>query len=80
MKNYATQTDIITTPDAIYAPGGLVKYQGELYIAESFSWDDWNKTWTYCLLHPTWGEWAVAVPESELSCNSHKGAKLLNST
>ena len=76
MKNYATQTDIITTPDAIYAPGGLVKYQGKLYTAESFSWDALKGTWTYCLLYPNrtgycskW-DWTLAfeaVPESELS-------------
>ena len=73
MKNYATQSDIITTPDAIYAPGGLVKYQGELYIVESFSWDALKGIWTYCLLHSI-SEYFLgglpafeAVPESELS-------------
>ena len=75
MKNYATQTDIITTPDAIYAPGAVVKYGHTLYAVWSFSWDDWNKTWTYCLApggNPVGMNGMVieelqAVPESELS-------------
>ncbi len=51
MKNYATETDIITTPDALYAPGAKVLYQDRVYTVRDFMWNTLQKTWTYCLTH-----------------------------
>jgi len=67
-KDYATETDIIEIPDAIYAPGAPVKYLGASYTAESFSWDHRGQTWTYSLMKngiPV--AYLEEIPEAELT-------------
>jgi len=55
MKNYATETDIITTPDPVFYPGDLVEYSENdtpyNVTVESHSWNDRKKSWTYTLVY-----------------------------
>jgi len=50
MKNYATETDIIKTPDALYQPGDKVQWMNRQVFVRDFAWDILNGTWTYCLV------------------------------
>lgn len=81
-KNYEFESDIIETPDALYAPGTLVRYSGtydldydntppqeRIYTVQDFAWDTLKKTWTYCLTRDTFGEDQIAfydAPEADL--------------
>jgi hypothetical protein len=58
MKNYATETDIITIADPLFYPGDKV-FWGAGHrdhmvlplLVESFSWNTLEKSWTYTLVY-----------------------------
>ena len=73
MKDYATETDLIEIPDALYAPGTEVRYTDSFegkkyteltYTVRDFAWDSLKKTWTYCLERESFDEMQVAVEEA----------------
>jgi hypothetical protein len=57
MKDYNTETDIITIPDPLFYPGDKVDWSfwegGDdiKFIVESFSWNTLAKSWTYTLVY-----------------------------
>lgn len=58
MKDYATETDIITIPDPVFYPGDLVywkqahrDYAVLPFSIESFSWNTLANSWTYTLVY-----------------------------
>lgn len=56
MKDYATETDIIKTPDPVFFPGDRVewgKHRNNNYhlLVESFSWNSIENSWTYTLVY-----------------------------
>lgn len=58
MKDYATETDIITTPDPLFYPGDKVLWaaahrdHAEMpLIVESCSWNMLERSWTYILVY-----------------------------
>ena len=56
MKDYATETDIITTADPLFYPGDVVvfsEHQGYKLTVHSVAWDILQNSWTYLLLYFT---------------------------
>jgi len=73
VKDYATETDVFTTPDALYAPGTEVRwtdpYHGKAakeltYRVRDFAWDSLKQTWTYCLERESFDEMQVEAEEA----------------
>lgn len=76
MKDYATETDIITTSDPLFYPGDVVRmerHNADVYPmrVESFAWNTLKHSWTYTLLYDLTGmesvdlAWNGALAESE---------------
>lgn len=58
MKDYATETDIITTADPLFYPGDKVYWSAGHrdhtvlpLVVESFSWNVLAKSWIYTLVY-----------------------------
>lgn len=54
MKDYATESDIITTADPLFYPGDRVEqsdHKGYTLTVEGASWNSLKNSWTYVLLY-----------------------------
>lgn len=84
MKDYATETDIITTPDPLFYPGDKVEWGRNHWFVESVSWYSLETSWAYTLVNfltdtqvscPCWSEDAEDVLEKDLKLVSRVVAK-----
>jgi hypothetical protein len=91
MKNYATETDIITNPDPLYYRGDRVKWVrnerlSELGLfVESVCWNALQNSWEYTLafflteddgFHKRWnGAWAGEALEKQLKLVTRRPRK-----